>query len=253
MTNPSVSRDVPLPSALHSPLHSPLPSPLRVGLMVPANNTTMETELLAWLPPRSTCQTLRIARGPALLDATTLPAYRAGALELAKSFERESLDVIVYGCTAAGFISGPDADTELGAHIAELTGLPTITTAQAMVRMLARHAVKRVALVTPYLDVVNERLTAFLAAYDIVVTSLSSFKARNVDELAAISSAQVAELTRQALHTDSDAVFVACSQLPTLEVVRTLAATSAKPLFSSIQVSALLASEMVQPGLQKDR
>jgi len=248
MTNPSVSRDF----LSNSPLHATLNSPVRVGLMVPANNTTMETELLAWLPPGSTCQTLRIPRGPALLDAATLPAYRAGALELAKSFERESLDVIVYGCTAAGFISGPDADTELGAHIAELTGLPTITTAQAMVRMLARHAVKRVALVTPYLDEVNERLTAFLAAYDIAVTSLSSFKARNVDELAAISSAQVAELTRQALHIDSDAVFVACSQLPTFEVVRTLAASSPKPLFSSIQVSALLAREMAQPNLRKD-
>jgi maleate cis-trans isomerase len=218
--------------------------PLRVGLMVPANNTTMESELLAWLPAGSTCQTLRIARGAAMLDATTLPAYRAAALELAKSFDRAALDVIVYGCTAAGFVAGPAADTAMGTAIAELTGLPTITTAQAMVRMLARHAVKRVALVTPYLDGVNERLTAFLEAYDIEVASLSSFKASNVDELAAISSAQVAERTRIALQTECDAVFVACSQLPTFEVVRTLSAGADKPLFSSIQVSALLAREI---------
>jgi maleate isomerase len=221
-----------------------LDQPLRVGLMVPANNSTMEGELLAWLPPGSTCQTLRIARGAAMLDADTLPAYRAAALDLAKSFDRDALDVIVYGCTAAGFIAGPAADAEIGSAIAECTGLPTITTAQAMVRTLSRHAVKRVALVTPYLDAVNDRLTAFLAAYDIQVASLSSFKARNVDELAAIDSAQVAERTRIALQTDCDAVFVACSQLPTLEVVRALSASAATPLFSSIQVSALLAREI---------
>ena len=33
---------------------------LKVGLMVPMNNTTMERELLAWLPAESTCATLRI-------------------------------------------------------------------------------------------------------------------------------------------------------------------------------------------------
>ena len=36
--------------------------PLRVGLMVPINNTTMERELLAWLPAGSRCTTLRIPR-----------------------------------------------------------------------------------------------------------------------------------------------------------------------------------------------
>ena len=34
--------------------------PIRVGLMVPINNTTMEGELLGWLPEGSTVRTLRI-------------------------------------------------------------------------------------------------------------------------------------------------------------------------------------------------
>jgi maleate cis-trans isomerase len=227
--------------------------PLRVGLMVPANNTTMEGELLAWLPPGSTCQTLRIARGAAMLDATTLPAYRATALELARAFRPEALDLIVYGCTAAGFVAGPEADTELGAAIAAITGRPTFTSAQAMVHTLTRHGVRRVALVTPYLDAVNERLSAFLAAYGIVVSSLSSFQTRNVTELGAITAAQVTERTRAALQADSDAVFIACSQLPTLETLRTLSLEAAKPLFSSIQVCASFARELPLPYAHQAR
>ena len=41
--------------------------PLRVGLMVPANNTTMEVELAAWLPAGSTITTVKIPRGAGLL------------------------------------------------------------------------------------------------------------------------------------------------------------------------------------------
>ncbi|MBI3937052.1 MAG: hypothetical protein HY323_08745, partial [Betaproteobacteria bacterium] len=59
---------------------------LKVGLMVPINNTTMERELLVWLPAGSTCVTLRIPRGKGLLTAETLPAYKAQALALAARF-----------------------------------------------------------------------------------------------------------------------------------------------------------------------
>ena len=51
-------------------------SPIKVGLMVPANNTTMEIELAAWLPAGSAVTTVKIPRGPGLLTKDTLPAYR---------------------------------------------------------------------------------------------------------------------------------------------------------------------------------
>ena len=60
--------------------------PIRVGLMVPINNTTMEGELLGWLPEGSTVRTLRIPRGKGLLTEETLPAYKEAAVELAKQF-----------------------------------------------------------------------------------------------------------------------------------------------------------------------
>ena len=62
--------------------------PLRLGLMVPANNTTMEAELLAWLPAGSTVMLRRIPRGKGLLTPQSLPAYRNEALRLAGSHRR---------------------------------------------------------------------------------------------------------------------------------------------------------------------
>jgi len=80
---------------------------LHIGLMVPINNTTFAQEVLSWMPPGSRATTLRIPRGKGMLTTETLPAYRAAALELAAQFKGSDVDVVAYGCTAAGFIFGP--------------------------------------------------------------------------------------------------------------------------------------------------
>ena len=102
-----------------------------VGLMIPGNNTTMERELLAWLPAGSTCTTLRIPRGKGLLTPETMPAYKAQAIALAAAFSDTDIDVVAYGCTAAGFIAGPAGEAELAAQISEATGKVVVTTARS--------------------------------------------------------------------------------------------------------------------------
>ncbi len=71
---------------------------VKLGLMVPANNTTMEPELLDWLPG-SQCRTLRIPRGKGLLGPAEIPAYVAQALELARDYDPAQTDIVAYGCT----------------------------------------------------------------------------------------------------------------------------------------------------------
>ena len=114
-------------------------SGLRVGLMVPINNTTMEPELLAWLPQGSTCRTLGIPRGKGTLTPADLPAYIAQAMTLAQAFAADDIDLVIYGCTAAGFMAGPDRDAEIAAELAAVTGKPVVTTASAMIAALREH------------------------------------------------------------------------------------------------------------------
>ena len=140
---------------------------IRVGLMVPINNTTMEGEMLGWLPVGSTVRTLRIPRGKGLLTQETLPAYKDAAIELAKQFNEDPVDVIAYGCTAAGFILGPEGDFEIAQRLSETTGKPVVTTARSMVLALQAIGAQKISLLTPYQDDVNVRLRAFLKSGDI--------------------------------------------------------------------------------------
>lgn len=211
--------------------------PVKLGLMVPANNTTMEPELLDWLPGAQ-CRTLRIPRGKGLLGPAEIPAYVAQALELARGYDRNQTDIVAYGCTAAGFIGGPARDAEIQAALTKITGRPVVTTASAMIAVLRHIGAKRIAVVTPYLDLVNERLRAYLAQSGITVLKLASFRAETTDELAAITPAQITALARETMTPDADAMFIACSQLPTRDILAGLEREFGKPVWSSIKATA---------------
>ncbi len=216
-----------------------MPRPLRVGLMVPVNNTTMEGELAAWLPPGSTVTRVGIPRGAGLLTRETMPAYRDAAVALAaQHFSSATHDILAYGCTAAGFISGPRGDAELQAELSRVTGLPVVTTARAMVVALQAAGAKRIAVVTPYQDAVNDQLTDFLADGGIAVERLATFRAPDVNALGRITAEEVRGLAEATMGQDCDALFIGCSQLPTKAVLAGLAAKFHRPALSSIQATA---------------
>jgi maleate cis-trans isomerase len=211
---------------------------LHVGLMVPINNTTMERELLAWLPAGSTCTTVRIPRGKGLLTPETMPAYKAQALALAATFADHDIDIVAYGCTAAGFIAGPAGEAELAAQIAEITGKVVVTTARAMISTLQEVQAKQIALLTPYPDHVNEQLMVFLTDADIRVRRLDSFRVDDIEDLGRIRSDAVADRARAIMDRSCDALFIACSQLPTYDILDGLQAEFGRPTWSSIKATA---------------
>lgn len=212
--------------------------PLTIGLMVPANNTTMEPELLAWLPEGSSCRTKRIPRGKGMLTPADLPEYLAQAIVLAKAFADRDIDLVVYGCTAAGFMAGPARDAEVAAELAKVTGKRVVTTASAMNTLLQDIGARRIALITPYLDAVNERLKLFLADAGISVEAMSTFSAQTVDALAAITPVQITQRARETVTPGLDALFIACSQLPTHAIIPELERELKLPVWSSIRATA---------------
>ena len=209
---------------------TPAASRPRVGVMVPANNTTVARELPQWLPTAAAIDVVRIPRGSGLLSPETLPAYRDNAVALARQLARADIDVVGYGCTAAGFILGPEGDRALTQDLRAATGKPV--------------GVQRVALVTPYSRSVNDQLRSYIASVGIEVAAMDSFFAANVDELGRITAPQVAELCRATMTDACHAMFIACAQLPTFEVLDRLREEFGRPVLSSVQCMAARIGEV---------
>jgi len=212
---------------------------IRIGLMVPASNTTMEAEMLARLPAGSTLTRIGIPRTESPLTRETMPAYRESVVALAaESFATDRHDLLVYGCTAAGFLAGPEGDAALARDLAQGTGLPVVTTARSMVQRLQAIGAKSIAVVTPYADAVNAQLVDFLADGGIAVRRLDTLRAKDLAALVAIRAPEVEALARKTMAADCDALFIGCTQLPTQPFLAALARDVGRPVLSAVSATA---------------
>ena len=121
-----------------------------------------------------------------------------------------------------------------------------------MVESLREEGADSIALVTPYQDEVNERLKLFLADSDIGVRHMKSLGAANVEELGAIGADAVARLARETVDEACDALFIACSQLPTRAIVGPLEREFRRPVWSSISATAWRAAETLGVSLRDE-
>jgi maleate cis-trans isomerase len=220
-----------------------MPRHIKVLIVVPENNTTMEPEISALCPSLAPIQVARVKRPPRTLLLEDLPAYAEATLDAIEPFAAEPLDLVIYGCTAAGFLGGPSGNARMVERLRERTGAPVVSTAGAMIEALRSAGVSGTAVVTPYLQPVNDGLRHYLEASGIEVETLNSFFCKTTAELGAITEDQVLELARRTVTPQSKSLFLACSQLPTINVVARLRGEFGIPVWSSIQATAWAASK----------
>ena len=216
-----------------------------VLLVVPANNTTLAAEMAALLPGYPRQLVARVPRPARTLVAADIPAYAEATLAATEPFLKDRPDLVIYGCTAAGFLSGPAGNQVIANQLAERFACPVVSTAAAMIEALEHSDAKHIAVVTPYMQPVNDGLRSYLNQAGIEVDVLSSFECPTTEALASITEKQVLERSLATAGAMHDALFIACSQLPTLNLLGPLRARLGVPVWSSISATAWVAARQV--------
>jgi maleate cis-trans isomerase len=211
---------------------------IKALIVVPENNTTMEPEIAALCPALAPIPVARVKRAARTLQLEDLPAYAEATLAAVEPFADRQFDLVIYGCTAAGFLGGPSGNARMVERLRERMHATVVSTAGAMVDALRSEGVSSTAVVTPYLAPVNDGLRGYLESSGIGVETLNSFLCKTTAELGQITEEQVLELALRTVTSQSKSLFVACSQLPTLNVVAKLQAQLSIPVWSSIQATA---------------
>lgn len=208
----------------------------RIGLLVPAVNNTMERELWSLVPDGVTVATARIA----CEREGTADTLRAMAQEGKAACERVRTaepDVVLFGCTSASFYQGADWNDEFQAELAAIAGVPAVSTSGAMAECLKRGGIRKVDVVTPYVETTNERLRRYLQSSGIEVSRLGTFDMLDMFDHAKIQPGDVYAKVKETVSAESEAVFVACTQVRALEVVDALERDLGKPVYSANQAS----------------
>jgi maleate cis-trans isomerase len=197
----------------------------------------METEFWRIAPAGVSVHTARIAGGRHGTPEE-LRGMENASKQAAAEVAMVEPDVVVYGCTSGSFFEGPDWNKRICEQLTGIARAPTVTTAGAMADCLAAGGYKKVDVVTPYVEVTNERLKQFLRTFGIDVVTLGTFDMLDMFDHAKIEPGEIYRKVREIASARSEAVFVACTQLRAMEVLDSLERDLGKPVYSAVQASA---------------
>lgn len=195
----------------------------------------MEVDLYRNLLPQVTLHTARMyleettPEGEAqMLDEFLMPAVRD--IATAKP------DLVVFGCTSAGALRGYSYDCELRARISEITGVPTISTVASVQECLARLGVRNLAVITPYVDALNERIKASLETENVDVVALHGLGITENFKIAEVSPESIHDFTIEKVAAISkECVFLSCTNMRALDAVPQITQELGVPVISSNQ------------------
>lgn len=211
-------------------------APIRIGMLTPSSNTTLEpvtTAMLAGLPSVSLhFSRFRVTEialtGDALAQFDDRPILAASEL-----LAHAKVDVIAWNGTSSGWL-GFDADHRLCERIEAATSIKASTSMLALNEILAATGVRRLGLVTPYIDAVQQRIVAHYAALGIVCDSERHLGIQDNFAFSQVSAEMLAGMIRTVAADRPDAIGVICTNLRAAPLVAALERETGIPIYDTI-------------------
>lgn len=149
-----------------------------------------------------------------------------------------TLKAVAYSCTSGTLALGYD-------NVASLirSGLPEATRNQVEVvtpLTAARDAFKalkinKIAMLTPYIDTINQPMKAYFESEGVEVLKLSSLLVESDVDIARVRPSSIRRAALEACVEEADAIFLSCTALRAVECISALEAELGKPVLSSNQ------------------
>ncbi|WP_421702781.1 maleate cis-trans isomerase family protein [Aliiroseovarius sp.] len=205
----------------------------KIGFVLLATEQTIEDDMFTLRPDGVG---IHFARAW-IEDSITVDTLSRHADDLARAAHSllpdGSLDVICYGCTSGSLVIGEDrvaAELNKGAPKARATSLIA-----AVIAALRAIAARRIAVATPYLDEINVQEVRYLEKAGFDVANIQGLQLERDSDMIRVRPDYLAEFAREADTADSDALFISCGALRSLEVVDRLEQQLGKPVICSNQ------------------
>jgi maleate isomerase len=210
-----------------------LGSRLRIGLIELATDQTSEHEFrrLFALPGVDFYQS-RIWNDPTITPQTLAAMAEDIAGGMRVILPQLRIDVAGFTCTSGTLVIGEDKVFSLMRK--ERPDLPCsspITGAMAGIKALG---LRRIALLTPYVQAINDMMRGYLEDRGVSVPVMGSFNNANDDEVARIRPASTkAAAIDLARSPDVDGIFISCTSLRTIDIIGEVEAETGKPVLAS--------------------
>lgn len=206
-------------------------TPTRLGLVVPSSNTAAEPAARAAVPEDATVHTARMPLSDVTADA--LDEMAADATAAADRLADAAIDALAYACTTGSLLHGPDFAARLEEDLGGVVGGPAVVTARSVVRALDALDATRVAVVTPYVEQLNERERLYLRGEGFEVATLDGRGMTDNTAIGALDAEDAITQVESAVDPPVDAVFVSCTNYRASPAVPRLEASLGCPVVTS--------------------
>ncbi len=210
--------------------------PVRLGMLTPSSNTVVEPVTMAMVRelPGVSVHFSRLPVTEISLAQAALDQFDpAPMLDAAALLADARVDVIAWNGTSSAWL-GFDADRRLCRAIEDRFGKPATASMLAINQVLAAAGIERIALVTPYIGQVQERIVAnYSQAGFRCVAERHSGVSVNYD-FAAVAPAEIAAMVRGVAGAAPEAIVIACTNLGAAPLVDALERELDIPIYDSL-------------------
>ncbi len=208
---------------------------LKIGMLLPSSNRVAEPEIPAMLPEGVSLHTTRLkltgSTREELLGMTE--KVEEGAALLADA----DVDLIGFHCTAVSTFD-PAMEGKLKQRIEAVARRPATATSEALVAAFRALDARRIVLVSPYSNDINEREVAFFAHHDIIVLHDVGLELTDGAAFAKVEPGEWYRLVIANRRDEADAYFLSCTTIRSTPVISDLERDLGKPVVTSNQAFA---------------
>lgn len=207
-----------------------------IGIIAPFD-LALERELWRWVPMEVS---LHLARTPyepvpVSLDMAQLVSNGRHVAAATRDVLHVEPEVVAYLCSSGSFVNGVDGERALRKVICDAGALEAVTTSGALAEVLQHLNVRKLAVVTPYVEDLTRRLHDFLA--ELGVETVASEHLGLGGGIWRVGYRTIAERILAADHPDAEAMFVSCTNLPTFDIIDPLENWLGKPVLTANQLT----------------
>ncbi|MGC5627656.1 maleate cis-trans isomerase family protein [Georgenia sp. Z1344] len=207
-----------------------------IGVIAPFD-LALERELWRWVPLEVS---LHLARTPyepvpVSLEMAELVSEERHLRAATRDVLGVEPEVVAYLCMSGSFIHGLAHEARLRAAVLEAGAPDAVTTSGALATAVRALDLRRVSVLTPYDAALTDRLHDFLGELGVAVVRSDHLGLGG--GIWKVNYRTVAERITGADHDDADAVVVACTNLPTYDIVDPLEERLGKPVLTANQLT----------------
>ena len=220
--------------------------PRHFGILVPSTNTTCEIEFCR-LPANLQVHTGRLGKGG---NTPFSPSLDADVAYQSKLLGDARVEVIALAQTSASLFAD-DYDDVTVKRMTEASGVPSLTSAQAIGRALRALGTLRIAMATPYSqDVIARAKHYYETKYGITVVATESLGATNSYAIGKMDAGVAQAAFSRIDRSDIDALTVPGGNFPTMNWIAAWERQFGKPVITTNQATlwaVLLAMRIDKP------